>query len=354
MEGFTTISNALARRRDALLLIRLGLAGAVFCSHAFVVARGLGYVEPLKLWTGLDLGQHAVNLFFVLSGFLVVQSLERRDTRSYLRARALRIFPGLIVAALVAALIIGPLMSHLGVRGYFGSAETWRFLPEMLPRFNGLAELPGVFNGHPVRNVMATIWTIKYEIVCYILLALAGAAGLLRRPLVVVVSLGVGLAALMLFQRGILPAGVNSLLRFGTCFMLGNTFWLLRRRIPLNGVLAVCLGLVAFAADNTPFAIPSLVLAEGYGLLWLAYLPLLARVPAPSADLSYGIYLYGFPIEQVVEGAGFGGLLVILVAAPVTLAVAALSWFLVEKPALQFKEPSAHAELPRPAESPAS
>lgn len=354
MEGFTTISDVLARRRDAMLLIRLCLAGAVFCSHAFVVARGFAYVEPLKVWTGLDLGQHAVNLFFVLSGFLVVQSLERRDTRSYLRARALRIFPGLIVAALMAALVIGPLMSHLGVRGYFGNPATWRFLPEVLPRFNGLAELPGVFNGHPVHNVMATIWTIKYEIVCYLLLALAGAAGLLRRPLVVLASLGAGLAALTLFESCLFPAGVNSLIRFGTCFMLGNAFWLLRDRVPLSGLIAACLAVLAIVADNTPLAVPTLIAAEGYGLLWLAYLPVLARIPMPSADLSYGVYLYGFPIEQVIESAGFGGLLIIVAAAPVTLAVAALSWFLVEKPALQFKDRPAPARMPHAADAPVS
>lgn len=351
MEGFTTISRVLERRRDAMLLIRLSLAGAVFCSHAFVVARGFAYVEPLKLWTGLDLGQHAVNLFFVLSGFLVVQSLERRDTRSYLRARALRIFPGLIVAALTAALVIGPLMSHLGVRGYFGDPATWRFLPEVLPRFNGLAELPGVFNGHPVHNVMATIWTIKYEIVCYILLALAGAAGLLRRPFVVLGLLGVGLATLTLFESDVLPSGINSLLRFGTCFMLGNTFWLLRDRIPLSGLFVACLGVLAIVAGNTPLGVPALIVAEGYGLLWLAYLPMLARIPMPSADLSYGVYLYGFPIEQVIETAGFGGLLIIVAAAPVTLAAAALSWFLVEKPVLQFKDRPASAGMPNAADA---
>jgi peptidoglycan/LPS O-acetylase OafA/YrhL len=80
----------------------------------------------------------------------------------------------------------------------------------------------------------------------------------------------------------------------------------------------------------------------------------LARIPMPSADLSYGVYLYGFPIEQVIESAGFGGLLIIVAAAPVTIAVAALSWFLVEKPVLRFKDRPASAFMPHAADAPVS
>src|SRR5919199_2802716 len=105
--GAPTVAAALARAYDNFAVIRLALALAVVVSHAFSVTVGSTKLEPLYAATGFTLGEHAVNGFFAVSGFLVTMSYERRGWRKYVIARAFRIAPGFIVSTLVVALGFG-------------------------------------------------------------------------------------------------------------------------------------------------------------------------------------------------------------------------------------------------------
>jgi peptidoglycan/LPS O-acetylase OafA/YrhL len=342
MRARVSISDGIGRGRDNFLALRHLLAGCVLISHAFFVVNGPTVAEPLLTTTGLDLGQHAVDLFFTISGFLVVQSLERRGLAGYGQARALRLFPGLAVAVLVAAFIIGPLATTLGLGAYFRDPRTWLFVGDIVPRFNGHATLPGVFGQQPAPEVMITIWTIKYEIACYVLLAIGGVWGLARRWVVLAIMAGGFLVMLAGTLVG-LPDSVLSLARFGLCFSIGVAGWLYRERLQLRGPYVLALAAFAVLLSGTRAGIPVMIVAECYGVLWLAFLTLpreADRVGWQAApDLSYGIYLYGFPLEQFIyvlaQPASPWGLLAL--ALPATLAVAALSWYFVEKPALGLK-----------------
>ncbi|MFC7400305.1 acyltransferase family protein [Chelatococcus sp. GCM10030263] len=342
MRARVSISDGIGQGRDNFLALRHVLAGCVLVSHAFFVVNGPAVAEPLLATTGLDLGQHAVNLFFTISGFLVVQSLERRGLAGYGQARALRLFPGLAVAVLVAAFVIGPLATTLGLGAYFRDPRSWLFIGDILPRFDGHATLPGVFGQQPASEVMITIWTIKYEIACYVLLAIGGVFGLTRRRAVLAVVVG-GFLVMLAGTLVSLPDAVLSLARFGLCFAIGVAGWLYREELPLRARYVLALAALAVLFSGTRAGIPVMIVAECYGVLWLAFLPFArdsdrsSRQAAP--DLSYGIYLYGFPLEQFIyfllRPAGPWELLAL--ALPATLLVAALSWYLVEKPALSLK-----------------
>lgn len=372
MSPILTVSDGLARRRDNFLSLRHVLAAGVLISHAYFVVFGTGVSEPLLDETGLDLGQHAVNIFFALSGFLVVQSLERRGVRAYAQARALRLLPGLVMAALFTAFVIGPVVTTLGLGAYLSDTATWRFLFDIVPRFDGHAALPGVFTDQPAPVAMITIWTIKYEIACYALLAIGGAAVLSRRPAVILALVALGFAVMCLPVQVPLPDYVHSFARLGMCFALGVAAWLYRRRMPLDGRFVLALVAVALVLASTLPGLPIMIVAECYAALWLAFLPLtgfttgplsflggaLASVLAPlrsplgflaGADFSYGIYLYGFPIEQATFWLfrPSSPWVLLFAALPMVLIVTMGSWLFIEKPVLALK-PKVRAPRPDP------
>lgn len=338
--GGEPVAAALGRPRNNFTALRLALALAVVVSHAFSVTTGAVGDEPLMRLTGFTLGEHAVNGFFAVSGFLVTMSWERRGARDYVVARALRIAPGLVAATLVVAFGLGPALTRLAPAEYWSSPALWRFVQGTLTTFKSSAALPGVFEENPFRFPMGTVWTLKYEVYCYAGVLAAGLVGLLRRRwpvLVLVVALAAGLLLLHVL-RPEPPKGVETALRLPLLFAAGSALYLWRERVPLSGLLLVALILAAAAAAATPAYAPMLFLAQAYGAIWLA----LARVAAtfdPDTDLSYGIYLYGWPVQQTLH-ALFPASSAAALLGPslvLTLAVAALSWFGVERPALRLK-----------------
>ncbi|MET0742715.1 MAG: acyltransferase family protein, partial [Microvirga sp.] len=135
----------MAREHNNFTLMRLLLALAVVVSHAFSVASGTLTDEPLLVSTGFTLGEHAVNGFFAISGFLVTMSYDRRGWRDYVIARTLRIAPGLVVATLGVGIGLGAAMTTLPLGEYLSSPGLRRFLAATLTTFKSNIALPGVF-----------------------------------------------------------------------------------------------------------------------------------------------------------------------------------------------------------------
>lgn len=323
-------------------LIRLLLAVAVVFSHAFSVATGRVEDEPLATSTGLTLGEHAVNAFFAISGYLVVMSYERRGWRDFVLARALRILPGFVAATLLIALVLGAVMTRLDLHAYLTSWELWNFISRTLTTFKSAAALPGVFETNPLRFPLGTIWTLKYEVLCYLGVLVAGLAGLLRRrnlALAIWACLVVATVALGV----IAPDGsknIETALRLPLIFMTAGLVYLWRERIPLSLPGLVAAVAVVVLLSPTPLYNAALYIVTAWGTLVLARAPALTRHSTePPADLSYGIYLYGWPVQQVFFALFPGAAMLIAFwpALAVTALVAWLSWHLVEKPAMGLK-----------------
>lgn len=336
-----TVAEALARPHNAFSALRLALALAVVVSHAFSVTTGHPSEEPLMRATGFALGEHAVNGFFAVSGFLVTMSFDRRGARDYVVARSLRILPGLVAATLVVALVLGAALSRLPAAAYYDAPALWRFIGCTLTSFKSNATLPGVFEANPYHSPLGTVWTLKYETLCYLGVLAAGLLGLLRRRGPALVLVG-GLALTLVIVEAAKPdlsKGVETALRLPMIFAAGAALYLWRKRVRLSAWLLLGLAL-AMLLKGTPLYRATLFLAESYAAIWIAFAPALAR-PAldPPADLSYGVYLYGWPIQQALRAlwpeASATGLLGPSIA--LALGVAALSWYLVEKPALSLK-----------------
>lgn len=338
-----SLALAMDRGHDNFGLLRLILALAVVVSHAFSVVNGRVEDEPLARLTGFTLGEHAVNGFFAISGFLVTMSYDRRGMRDYVLARTLRIVPGFVAAVLVVAFGFGLWLTTLPPTAYLADHGLWRFITSTLTTFKSNITLPGVFAANPFTFPMGTVWTLKYEVLCYLGVLALGLAGLFRFPVMLLgVAIALALAALAReFVSPLGPKGVETALRLPLIFMCGGLAWLWREKLRLSlAGLAIALALMALSLP-TPLFKPVLYIGTVYLMLGLALVPeLTTKDHEPPGDISYGVYLYGWPVQQALvalfPGAGAWALLGPAMA--ITIIIASVSWICVEKPALNLKK----------------
>ncbi|BFV58781.1 acyltransferase [Kitasatospora sp. CMC57] len=361
------LADALGRE-NGFGLLRLVLALSVIFAHAMPLGFGshdLGFPESRGQ---TNLGAIAVNGFFVLSGLLITRSGMRLDTGRFLWNRAIRILPAFWVCLLLTAFVVAPLVArHQGrLDGFWAHPEgPWQYLKANWGLgidqwgISGLLDHnphPGAFNG--------SVWSLAYEVFCYFVVAALAAIGVLRRRTRWAVAVMVaGLYAFLVsiavdFEHLRAPQypptglpgwrlpllgglSLDMLVPLVFMFGLGALAELYKDRLRINAVAAVvALALFVGTARYGAFTVVGLP-AFAYLLIWLA-----ARMPRPltkvgtKVDLSYGVYIYAFPIQQVltllaVNRHGYTvytGLSVLL-----SVVAALFSWFLVEKPALRLK-----------------
>ncbi|UGQ47641.1 acyltransferase family protein [Massilia endophytica] len=340
--------------------IRLAAAWLVLFSHSYHLS-GLPYAEPLMRLTGnqMTFGTFAVGVFFAISGYLITGSAYSRSSlRSFLDARIRRIFPALIAVLLLTALVLGPLMTLLPLSDYFASSAVATYVLRNAALLRLQYELPGVFAGNPYgAAVNGSLWTLPIEFGLY--LAVGAAVWLLRRTGQGGSRLlpGIAAAAACLLAWGLLLSGRSS----GTYllipyFMVGALCQLWRGWLPLHGGAAAALGLLwaAAAAFELPGFAVFACLAISYGALWIGRHPrwILPFSTERWGDLSYGVYLYAFPIQQTLVALGVAGpAAVTLAATPLVLACAWLSWHLVEARCLAPRRRGSHP-VPAPGVAP--
>lgn len=340
--GVSLAPAAVATRRyrnfDAL---RLAAAVAVVFSHSFLIADGNEGAEPfVRLFgEGNILGLFGVFTFFVISGFLITRSWQvRRSTGSYLAKRCLRIFPALVVCLAVCAALIGPWFTSLSLGDYLTDRDTAAFVFHHATLQLGTPPLPGVaFSTSDVGSVvMGTYWTLRPEFLMYLLVAAAGALGLLRLP-VAALAVVVGIA---LHHREIGQFG--DVLYLAAFFAAGSTLWFVhehaRPRRP--AIVVAAAGLLVGAALGFPHEAFAL-----FGSVLVIQLATSRRVRLPDAarygDLSYGVYLFGWPVQQVIRSIAGDGITwwqLFSASLPIALGLAWLSWHLVERHAIALGE----------------
>lgn len=341
------LADRLEGRDNNFNLIRMIAASAVLVSHAYPIALGPQAIQPLKVLTGATLGSHAVVLFFVVSGLLIARSFERSPTFvHWLTARALRLFPGLLVVLLLTVLVMGPLVTTLPLAVYAADPQTWAYVPRNLSLAFLQYPLPGVFADNPFGPAInGSLWSLVHEVGCYVGVAVAGVLGLLGRPRLFLAAVGGLLAArLGVVEAGMAETRPGLFVSLAFAFSLGMAAWVWRARLPLHWAWAAGVWALALLLHATPVFGEGLTVALAYSTLWLAYVPkgpLLAY--NRLGDYSYGVYVYAFPMQQLMAHLfpGQGPLANIALAAPPTLVCAVLSWRLVEKRALAHARPLA-------------
>ncbi|WP_310497991.1 acyltransferase [Sandarakinorhabdus sp.] len=334
--------------------LRLVLCYEVVVWHAWTIGAGSPLPGKASLfWIPFET---MVPMFFALSGFLVAGSAVRLNVRQFMLSRSLRILPALAAVVGLSALVIGPMMTDRGLLAYVGDQ---RFITYFL-NVVGVVRytLPGVFTDSPLGPaVNGSLWTVPWEITCYLIMATLMAAGQLKRwwLLMVVALLWLCVATIYAFTaQGQEPQLIHKLLRFGLTtqgallipyFLGGAGFYLARRHIPFDGriaaVIIAMLVATSLLVDGLTWSkSPVLALLMLFPCVYLvAWLGLL-KLPRPpgfrSGDYSYGVYLCHFPILQAMQASfafSHWGWLLLASLLPVTL-FAASSWHMIEAPML--------------------
>ncbi|MEU7976220.1 acyltransferase [Micromonospora sp. NPDC049089] len=373
-----TLQGRYSAQHNAFGVLRLAMACGVIIAHAGPLGFGQHNLGAATFGRQSDLGTLCLYGFFLISGFLITDSALRSTLRQYVRARLLRVFPGLWACLLVTAFVFAPLAAlyeNGNLDGFWGHPEgpfdyvTTNFLASMeqFPISGLLADTPyGLIVGGP-SAFDGSLWTLRYDLAFYGIVGILVVTSVLHRAPRAVLVLTAVCYALVLRDFFTAPTwssrppqhgaigpfpllgafAADWTLMLGFLFLLGAAARLYAHRIPMTRELAVLAG-VALAGSlwlGGFFAV---------GLPAFAYLVLFAAVALPKRlsaisrrhDYTYGIYIYGFPVQQMIAllgGARFGMLGYIVLSLLGALLFAVLSWHLVERPALGFKTGSGRA-----------
>ena len=344
-------------RRNALNAWRLALATGVILCHSWPLTGRRVSFEPAHqllrdVW---------VDGFFAISGFLITASwLSNPRLRNYFVARGLRILPGLWVCLTITAFVIAP----IGVAIQGGPAAKLllsRAPIEYVLKNSAVAmlkpDIGGTPQGVPWSHAWdGSLWTLLPEVFCYITVAVLGVTGLLSRRWLIPAALAMALALSTLLppwsvfadaieaQQQIDPAKAALVLgavatRFAVMFLAGALLCQFRDVIPARWSLVAVSVVIVLASSLLP----------NYRLI--GGIPLTYAIIVSGAlihdkhlrlrtDLSYGVYIYAFPIQQLLVIWGLGSMnpvVFAVIAAFATVPIAALSWFLAKKPSLSLK-----------------
>ena len=327
--------------------IRIAMALLVVWSHSFALYLGTEAAEPISLLTSgaLNAGNIAVDIFFIVSGFLIQRSYERSRTPwSYLKKRVARIYPAFIIATSLCAFVLLPL--YAGTRYTIGSVAKTLGLNLLLQGWFANPE-PFVRNhGHALNGAL---WSIPFEFWCYLGVL---AIGLLRLKRVYLLATFIAILGFQaytnitgrVFGGGLLGKIVgfpNTWFRMAPLFMAGMLVCLYREKVPRSGWLAL-LGLVFLVACArfSPIAADAVLpLTVSYAVFYWAFSRQLLQA-AKYGDYSYGTYLYAFPIQQLLLALTTLRFPVFVIASIVlSLLAGAASWFAVERWFHQTREP---------------
>lgn len=341
-----------SNRFDAL---RLAAALAVLAAHGDFLYR-LHLPVPFP---GHSLGSLAVYVFFFISGYLVCQSWQRQPVWSaFWTKRLARIFPGLIVAVGFSVFVLGWVVTTLPSVAYWSAPGTWLNFVNNALALATVQTLPGVFESNPfARAVNGSLWTIRYELAMYLLLALL--AWLVRGQRRAYGAMALALALLWWVARrwhwdAALEAGGGPLAQvfrwqdfcgFGVPFFMGSAFaaHAVRVRHWMAAAALLAAGVALWVTSDTvrQVAVWGLI---ALGTFYLAHVAASAQGGARRGrvDLSYGVYIYAFPVQQAVTqwslSAGWPLWACMSLSLVLVLVLAWLSWFRVERPCIEWAQ----------------
>lgn len=334
-----TIATIFDPRSNSLNSLRLLFAALVIVSHSWPVG---GFGGDPKLGD-LKLGEFSVAAFFAISGYLITASRMKHDLVPYFRARVLRIFPGFWVCLILTAFVAAPIAS--AVRGGWTIDSAVGYVVKNVTLLIRQWTVGDTLSGAPYPEAWnGPLWTLVYEFACYILIAALFAVPAFRNRWAVLAIFAAFTLASIARHSDAFPANehLNNML-LGTYFFAGATVFMFRDQVPASPWLmlgALVVGTTSIAAGWGSVVAP---LAIAYACIWIAAtFPrlLVERINGGKTDISYGVYIYGWVVQQLVVLAGLHDYGVgVMVAASIvgTIPLALASWFLIEKPALRWK-----------------
>lgn len=329
------LSNVLRKENNNLDIFRLIAAAMVIYGHAYAVLPTEGKLDFLKRLLVFDYsGSLAIKTFFFLSGLVVTNSLvEKKDACQFLMSRFFRIWPALAVVLAAMAFVLGPLLSAHPPHEYFSNPAIYEYF------LHGLImdmqyDLPGVFQDNALSSVNGSLWSIPYEIYAYVALLAAFLLGSTRsRPL----SIGLFLVILVDSATGNtllftwLPQNTE-ITMLAPCFAAGSFFTLFKDRIQVHFQGTIGAWALYFLFMKSSYNFYFFYLAVFYSILFFSSRKALLKFK-PAIDISYGMYLWGWPVQQVMaqyfpeQGISFNQ----LASAAIAALLGYVSWHFIER-----------------------
>ncbi len=325
-------------------LLRFLAAIFVIYSHSFPLLNlGNNHGTDLahQIWPFTDAGAIGVYIFFTISGFLNAKSVAKNPPSVFYINRCLRIFPGLLVALLFTVFIIGPLCTTVPLGTYFTSMQTWLYLSYTELLLPGHSTLPGVFDNNLYKNaVNGSLWTLRIEFILYLLLPLVinispkkSISALLPTIFFLILYFASAHSGLIVINNNMLnmlnAVSANAFFFFAGAAIarlnLGNASM---RQIIILFLLILVTARFSFAPLVFFILLPLLIIKTG---------SIETRTLILKNDISYGLYIYAFPIQQTTYhflSTSLSPAILALLACIATTIPAILSWFFIEKPIL--------------------
>jgi peptidoglycan/LPS O-acetylase OafA/YrhL len=333
----------LLRKNNNFSALRHIATLTVFISHTYGVL-GIGKYEPLSLLTEhrYVIGTFGLIIFFSMGGFLICRSLVTSPSiKQYLLNRFLRIWPAYAVNILFCILFIGIPFTTLPVLEFISHPQTRYFLLKNISLIGCTFYLPGVLNNEAVNS---STWTIPIEFRLYFIPLLVYLLSKLRfKQVLLLLLITLWLAQLLVpisWQQATFKPYILYSINLGVHFLTGACFYLYKDRIPLKLYIWLIL-FACWVAIHIWF--PTIYRTTeqpfwAYTIMWMAFR--WYKVPFMKADISYGVYLYAIPVQLIILhtiGQSFSFPVFFLLSLLCTIAVALLSWYLIEKKALSLK-----------------
>lgn len=333
------LSHVLQRDHNNLDVVRLIAACMVIYGHAnALVPPQLAKGDWVAEWLAFDYsGSLAVKIFFFLSGLVVTNSLlSKRCLIQFALARIWRIWPALLAVLLVSVFILGPMVTSVDMKEFLKSTEARLYLLgniKMQIQFS----LPGVFVGQSNSAVNGSLWSLPYEVGAYCLLAAAFALGVHRSPrlalfITALICVDPLLPQRLLFSWRTSNAGVDSL---APCFAIGALMALYKNNIRISWMPVLGLSILYIGFRQTSYAHYLLYGALFFGILYVCSRSWMIKRRL-KIDISYGVYLWGWPVQQLLVYfyPDMGVQLHRVLAIALACAFGVLSWYWVEKPGI--------------------
>ena len=333
-----SLGDLFKNNANNLNLIRLLSAFAVIYGHASAVT-GRGPSDIFLQLVGYKfIGGVAVDVFFLISGFLITASaMSVNGLKYYIASRMLRIYPALILCIAISTFILGPAMTSANT--YWTDSRTWNYFLSNASAFKTEYFLPGVFESLHDRAINGSLWSITVEVRLYIVIGILALLNIIRyRALFNVLFFSVIVFFYLLPEFSFIISPHESHRHVTLMFFLGVFAWVNRQEIPINPAILLVLVFFSASQHGAPGFDFLYCLLLAYSIIYLAFIPGLAWFNKVG-DFSYGVYLYGWTSQQMIvyffpHVSNFENT---IYASLIALAAAYFSWTFIEEPSLRLR-----------------
>jgi len=332
--------------------LRFLFACLVLFVHSYVLLYGQvgAGTDPFTIVTHFQLspGTLAVYGFFVLSGFFMIQSLEsNRSLWQYTKNRVLRIVPAFWLSLFLSSFVVVPLIFESSpiLSTKAGSSLYFFMHSAVFQAFGSVWTISGAYLDNPIESINGSIWTLKYEVLLYVLLPLIYTFVYRKSKLILafmvvllVLSLGYILAEFMIFNI-FNSDEYSKLLLLTSYFFYGVLLYLYRELVIVSKrfiLISSFIFIISMFFGNlkliTLLFYPYIIIAIGSVIR--------TRFFSKSGDYSYGMYIYAFPVQQTLVHffkSDLNAYTLLVFSFLLTLMLSIVSWHLYEKKILTLK-----------------